>query len=93
MAPKISRCSRKEIGWLLYRSVCIDGSYHVRESKFRNPGNFCLWYPENFAYGMWNPVLLELEMLLKLKESGIPLTIGILNPRSTDNRVTKTGIQ
>ena len=33
MAPKISRCSRKEIGWLLYRSSCIDGSHYVLENR------------------------------------------------------------
>ena len=41
----------------------------VMESGFRNPGNF----------GPWNP-----ESGKQLKKSGIPLTIGIQNPSSTD---------
>ena len=52
-------------------------SSQVRESKFRNPGLFCcgiknpeLWNPE---YGSRNPA-----------QARDPLTIGILNPSSTD---------
>ena len=37
--------------------------------------------PENCAYGIRN---LGLESGIQLKESGIPLTIGIQNPSSTD---------
>ena len=44
------------------------------DSGIRNLGNFCLWNPESFT----------LEFGIQLKESGIPLTIGIRNPSSTD---------
>ena len=40
--------------------------------RIRNPGNSCLWNP-----GLWNPKI--------IKDNGIPLTIGIRNPRSTNN--------
>ena len=49
-------------------------SPHVRDSGFRNPGNVCLWNPESWV----------LESGIQLKVSGIPLTIGIQNPSSTD---------
>ena len=41
---------------------------------FRKPGKFCLWNQKSWA----------LESGIQLKESGIPLTIGIRNPSSTD---------
>ena len=50
---------------------------HVKESGFKNPGNFCLWNPESGK--IWH-----MESGIRLKESGIPLTIKIQNPRSTD---------
>ena len=44
-------------------------------NKFtRKPGKFCLWHPESRV----------LESGIQLMESGIPLTIGIQNPSSTD---------
>ena len=55
-------------------------SPHGRESGFVNPRNFCLWNPESWA----------LESRLQFKEFGIPLTIGIRNPSSTDK---ESGIQ
>ena len=42
--------------------------------RFRNPEKFCLWNPESWA----------LESGIQLRESGIPLTIEIQNPSSTD---------
>ena len=81
---------------------------HIRESGFRNPGNFCMWNPEyweffhvesgileNFACGfrnlgnfrLCNPESWALESGIQLQESGIPLTIGIRNPRSTEKDV------
>ena len=45
---------------------------HVREPRFRNLGTFCLWNPEPWA----------LESRIQLKESRIPLRIGIGNPSS-----------
>ena len=52
-------------------------SPRVRDSPFRNQQNFCLWNPESRA----------LESGIQLKESGIPLRIGIQIP------LTKTGIK
>ena len=46
---------------------------HVRESRLRNLGKFCLWNTKSWA----------LDSGIQLKESGIPLTIGIQNPSST----------
>ena len=46
-------------------------SLHARESGLWNPRNLCLWNPEFGA----------LEPGIQLKESRIPLTIGIQNPR------------
>ena len=40
---------------------------HVRESRFRNPGNFSWWNSEPWA----------LESGIQLKESGIPLRLQI----------------
>ena len=34
--------------------------------------------------GLWNPESWVLESGIQLKESGIPLTIGIQNPSATD---------
>ena len=47
-------------------------SLHVRKSRFQNQGNFCLWNPEYWA----------LQSGTHLKDSGIPLKIGM----------TRTGI-
>ena len=43
---------------------------------FRKPGKLCSWSQKSWA----------LESGIQLKESGIPLTIGIRNPSSTDRR-------
>ena len=45
-----------------------------QDSGFRNSGNF----------GVWNPQSWVLESGIQLKESRIPLTIGIQNPGSTE---------
>ena len=49
---------------------------HVRESRLRNLGKFCLWNTKSWA----------LDSGIQLKESGIPLTIGIQNRSSTDRQ-------
>ena len=64
----------------LHHSSCFSFfsfSPHVRKSGFRNPRHFCLlnW--------LRNVESWALESGIQLKESGIPLTIGILNPSST----------
>ena len=55
---------------LSLNDVIIETSPHVGECGFRNPGKFYLWNPESWA----------LESGMQLKETGIPLKIGILNP-------------
>ena len=42
--------------------------------SIRNPGKFCSWSPEPWA----------LESRIQLKESGIPIRIGIQNPSFID---------
>ena len=62
----------------------------VREPGFRNPGNFCLWNPESSKCLLWNPEFCSLESGMQLKESGIPPTIGIQNPSSTEKDLEST---
>ena len=55
-------------------------SYTAPCNGIRNLGTICMWNPESWA----------LESGVQLKESGLPLAIGIENPSSTDkdwNRV------
>ena len=33
-----------------YFQKSIDTSPHVKESGFRNPGNFCIWNPESWKF-------------------------------------------
>ena len=53
-------------------------------SPHLHPGNFCVWNPEFAKFFLWNGESWSLESGIQLKESGIPLTIGIQNPSSTD---------
>ena len=48
--------------------------------RIPNPGNFCWWNPEYSKFLLWKPE----SWALRLKESGISLTIGIQNPSSTN---------
>ena len=57
-----------------------DLSSHLKESVFRNPGTFSWWNLESWTW----------EFGKQLKDSGIPLKIGIRSPRSTDKA---SGIQ
>ena len=59
-------------------------SPHVRGCDFQNPRNFAsgIRNSEIFACGIWNPGLWNPEY--RLKQCGIPLTIGFQNPSSTD---------
>ena len=54
--------------------VLIPQSPHVKESGFRNPGNFCIWNPESWKF--------------LLVESGI-LGLGIRNPTNNPNPESK----
>ena len=61
------------------RSSLSPYSPNVRESRFRNPGNF---FPfsgirNHGKFCFWNTESWALESGIELKESGIPLTIGI----------------
>ena len=56
-------------GIILYGNA-VPSSPQIRESEFRNPGNFYLWNPRPWV----------LESGIQLKESGIPSTIGNQNP-------------
>ena len=66
------------------KPFCVEGkkkgtfsSPRVRESWFWNPEKFCVWNPKSEKN-------LLVECGIQLKESGIPLAIGIQNPSSTD---------
>ena len=66
------------------KPFCVEGkkketfsSPHVRESGLWNPEKFCAWNPKSEKN-------LLVESAIQLKESGIPLAIGIQNPSSTD---------
>ena len=49
-------------------------------------GNFCFWNPESKSLCFWNPEPWASESAIQLKESGIPVTTGIRNPSSSDNK-------
>ena len=60
-------------------------SLHVRQSEFRNPGNFACGiqnHPRICSWGIGNPGLRESG--IQLKKSWIPLTIKIRNSSSTN---------
>ena len=60
------------------RSSLSPYSPNVRESRFRNPGNFLESGIRNYGkFCFWNTESRALESGIELKESGIPLTIGI----------------
>ena len=67
----------KSIKRVLYWVVTSKGSLAPRKGiLISDQGNFCLWNLESWA----------LESGMQLKESGIPLTIAIRNPSSTDKK-------
>ena len=56
-------------------------SPHVKESGFRNPGNFCIWNPES-----WKFSLLESGILgLGIRNTGV----GMQNPTNNSNTESK----
>ena len=67
-------------------------SPHERGSVFRNQGNVVHGIQNPRKFCLWNLKSWALESEVQLKESGIPLNIGIQNPSSTFP-LTKTGIQ
>ena len=69
---RLQGCLSIILFFLLSSVMCF--SPYEREPWFLNPGNFFLWNMESWA----------LESGIHLKESGIPRTIGIQNPSSTD---------
>ena len=61
----------------MYRPMKGNPDSRMREifaCRIGNPGRFCLWHPESWV----------VESGIELKESGIPLTMGIQNPSSAD---------
>lgn len=78
MAKKLPSLSRNELEEGLSSLKC--NSPQVRLSGFWNLESFCFWNRKSWA----------LETGIQHKESGIPLTIGIGDPSSTDK---ESGIQ
>ena len=68
----------------VYRASSCVKSSHVRESVFRNPGNFCLRILNAGKFCWWNPESWAVESGIQLKESGIPLKIGLQKPSSSE---------
>ena len=64
---------------------------HVKESGFRNRGNFLLWNRESGKIRLAVSESWTLKFGIQLKESVIPLTIGIRNPSVTDKE-TRTPV-
>ena len=63
------------------RNTNITISPHVKESGFRNPGNFCFWNPES-----WKFLLVESGILcLGIRNTGV----GIGNPTNNPNPESK----
>ena len=59
-------------------AVLMLKSPHVRKSGFQNPGKFLAWnYRIREKYCLWYLESWALESGIKLKESGMPLQIGI----------------
>ena len=58
-------------------------SPHERGSVFRNQGNVVYGIRNPRKFCLWNLKSWALESQVQLKESGIPLNIGIQNPSST----------
>ena len=56
----------------------------MSEAGFWNKGNFCLWNPESWKVCLRNPESCALEPWIQLKETWIPLKIGIQKPSFSD---------
>ena len=59
---------------------------HAEYSRFWNPKTLYFWNPESETFCLWSRECRALESVIQLKESGIPLTIGIHEISSTDKK-------
>ena len=80
-----SRC----MAWTIYKSTTNESTLittvtlYIRESGLRNLGTFCLFDLESGTIFLVQTRILGFWSRIQLKESGIPLRIGIRNPSST----------
>ena len=93
--PKVRKMNQEEslcTGVLSDRSPRVndrsphvsDRSPHVRESGFRDPRNSCFWKPKSGKFVLVELKSWALDAEIQLMISGIPQTIGIRNPSSSD---------
>ena len=94
--PKVREMNQEEslcTGLLSDRSPSVsdrsphvnDRSPHVRESGFRDPRNSCFWKPKSGKFVLVELKSWALDSEIQLMIPGIPQTIGIRNPSSSDN--------
>jgi len=76
--------SRNRVKLLFAVGIFPSRRPHVKESGFRNRGNFRLWNRESGKIRLAVSESWALKSGIQLKESVIPLTIGIRNPSITD---------
>ena len=86
--PKVREMNQEEslcTGLLSDRSPHVnDRSPHVRESGFRDPRNSCFWKPKSGKFVLVELKSWALDSEIQLMIPGIPQTIGIRNPSSSD---------
>ena len=86
--PKVRKMNQEEslcTGVLSDRSPRVnDRSPHVRESGFRDPRNSCFWKPKSGKFVLVELKSWALDSEIQLMIPGIPQTIGIRNPSSSD---------
>ena len=93
--PKVRKMNQEEslcTGVLSDRSPRVndrsphvsDRSPHVRESGFRDPRNSCFWKPKSGKFALVELKSWALDSEIQLMIPGIPQTIGIRNPSSSD---------
>ena len=106
--PKVRKMNQEEslcTGVLSDRSPRVndrsphvsDRSPHVRESGFRDPRNSCFWKPKSGKFVLVELKSWALDSEIQLMIPGIPQTIGIRNPSSSDKesriQYLESGIQ
>ena len=79
--PKVREMNQEES---LCTGVLSDRSPHLRESGFRDPRNSCFWNPKSGKFVLVELKSWALDSEIQLKIPGIPQTIGIRNPSSSD---------